>query len=215
MSTKSRRLTTLVIAAALVVMPFPLTTAQAAVPAADPAQTLANLLAAYDGESNAHARYAAFAEKADAEGYGQVASLFRAASRAEEIHAANHAVVIRAMGGEPKAEVLTPDVGATRDNLTTAVAGETYERDTMYPEFLAQARADRNRDAMQTFNYAKTAEAHHAQLYQQAIDQLASLEGSPAVTYYVCTVCGETVVKLDFAKCPSCFSPREKYVRVV
>ena len=57
--------------------------------------TLGNLVAAYNGESNAHVRYAAFALKADEEGFTQVASLFRAASRAEEIHAANHATVIR------------------------------------------------------------------------------------------------------------------------
>jgi rubrerythrin len=204
---------TTVLAAALVALPIPLTTAQAT-PTADPAKTLANLQAAFDGESNAHARYAAFAEKADEEGYGRVASLFRAASRAEEIHAANHATVIRALGGTPQADVQTPKVLTTDENLRTAIAGETYERDTMYPEFLAQARADRNRDALQTFNYAKTAEAHHAELYQQALDDLATLSGSAAVTYYVCSVCGETVVKVDFSKCPSCFSPKEKYEQV-
>ena len=47
---------------------------------AAPGATLDNLQAAYNGESNASAKYAAFAKKADEEGYGQVASLFRAAS---------------------------------------------------------------------------------------------------------------------------------------
>jgi rubrerythrin len=27
-------------------------------------------------------------------------------------------------------------------------------------------------------------------------------------------VCGYTTTKLDFAKCPACFSPKEKYVQV-
>jgi hypothetical protein len=57
--------------------------------------TLENMQAAYNGESNAHARYLAFAKPADQEGYGEVASLFRAAARAEEIHPGNHAVVIK------------------------------------------------------------------------------------------------------------------------
>ena len=60
--------------------------------------TLENLQAAFNGESNAHARYLAFADKADQEGYGEVGSLFRAAAKAEEVHAANHAVVIKKLG---------------------------------------------------------------------------------------------------------------------
>ena len=59
------------------------------------ATTIANLLAAFDGESNANAKYVAFATKADADGWHGAASLFRAAAQAEQIHAANHARVIR------------------------------------------------------------------------------------------------------------------------
>jgi len=183
-------------------------------PGAAAAGTLDNLQAAYNGESNAHARYLAFAQKADQEGYGAVASLFRAAARAEEIHANNHAVVIKQMGGTPKADIETPDVKSTRENLQAAIKGETYERDTMYPAFLTQARTEMNRAAIQTFNYAKTAEAEHAKLYTKALDNLSSLAGSKAVDYYVCTICGYTTVELNFEKCPSCFNPKDKYVTV-
>ncbi len=178
------------------------------------AGSLANLQAAYNGESNAHARYLAFAAKADEEGYGAVASLFRAAAQAEQVHAANHAKVIEIMGGTAIADVKEPDVKSTRENLQAAIAGESYERDTMYPEFLAQARAEGNRDALQTFNYAKTAETEHARLYQQALDSLDSLTGSSATTYYVCSVCGYTTTTLDFSKCPSCFEPKDNYRQV-
>ena len=65
----------------------------------DSSRTLENLQAAFDGESNARNKYLAFAKKAGEEGYGEVASLFRAAAKAEEIHANNHAVVIRKLGG--------------------------------------------------------------------------------------------------------------------
>lgn len=176
--------------------------------------TLDNLMTAYNGESNAHARYLAFAEKADAEGYGHVASLFRAAARAEEIHAANHAVVIKKLGGVAKADVTAPEVKSTKENLEAAIKGESYERDTMYPEFLAQARKEGNRDALETFNFAKTAEAEHAKLYSQALTNLDSAKGSPAKTYYVCTVCGYTTTQLNFDKCPSCFNPKDKYVSI-
>ncbi len=181
--------------------------------ASTPTKTLNNLQTAFNGESNAHAKYLAFAKKAEAEGYGPVASLFRAAARAEEIHAANHAEVIKKMGGTPTAKIETPDVKSTKENLEAAIKGESYERDVMYPDFLKQARAEKTKDAIQTFNYAKTAEAEHAKLYSEAQSKLPSLQGA-AVTYYVCTVCGYTTAKLDFAKCPSCFSPKEKYERV-
>ncbi len=176
-------------------------------------KTIDNLQAAFNGESNAHARYLTFAKKADAEGYGPVASLFRAAARAEEIHANNHAQVIKKMGGSPTAKLETPDVKSTKENLEAAIKGESYERDVMYPEFLKQARVERNADAIQTFNYAKTAETEHARLYTEALSKLPTLKGA-AVTYYVCSVCGYTTAKLDFAKCPSCFSPKEKYEKV-
>src|SRR5437660_10583560 len=63
--------------------------------------TVAQLQTAYNGESNAHARYLAFAQKADQEQYGEIASLFRAADKAESIHATNHAAVIKKLGGTP------------------------------------------------------------------------------------------------------------------
>jgi len=201
---------TLVLAIALVWM---LGSAHASVPQVNVGKSLANLEAAYQGESNAHARYLAFAEKADEEGYGQVASLFRAAARAEQIHAANHAEVIKQLGGEAAAKIEAPDVKSTAENLQAAIKGESYERDTMYPEFIATARQERARDAIRSFNYAQTAEAEHAKLYQQALDNLEAMRGAGR-DYYVCTVCGMTTTNLDFAKCASCFSPKEKYVAV-
>ena len=176
--------------------------------------TLDNLQAGFNGESNAHARYLAFAEKADEEGYGAVASLFRAAAKAEDVHAANHAVVIKKLGGMPEAKIETPVVKSTKENLEAAIKGESYERDTMYPEFLKQARAEGNRAAVQTFNYAKTAEAEHAKLYSEALNNLAKLKGSKAKDYYVCSVCGYTTAQMDFSKCPSCFTHKDKYEKV-
>src|SRR5262245_37578994 len=112
-------------------------TSSVAAPEPPPAseRTLSKLQAAFNGESNAYPRYVAFAEQADAEGYTQVASLFRAAARSEEIHAAGHAAVIKEMGGTPKADPRQPQVNATRENLRAALRGESYERDTMYPTF--------------------------------------------------------------------------------
>lgn len=176
-------------------------------------KTLENLMAAFNGESNAHAKYLEFAKKADEEGYGKVASLFRAAAKAEEVHAGNHAAVIKEMGGAPKAEIKLPEIKSTADNLKAAIEGESYERDTMYPEFLLAARKEKNRAAMRSFSYALTAETEHARLYKEALDNLAQWKG-PKSTWYVCTVCGWTAAQLPAEKCPSCFNSKDKYVTV-
>ena len=62
------------------------------------AKTATNLQDAFNGESNATARYAAFSKKANEEGYKEIALLFKAASLAEKIHANNHKAVLEEMG---------------------------------------------------------------------------------------------------------------------
>ncbi|MFA7237578.1 MAG: ferritin family protein [Phycisphaeraceae bacterium] len=172
--------------------------------------TLANMQTAYNGESNVHLRYLAFAKQADAEGYSQVASLFRAAAMAEQLHARNHAEVIRKLGGEPTATIETPAVKTTAENLKAAVAGESYERDTMYPDFIKQAQADRQSDALRSLNYARNAEMSHAKLYQQAMDHLDQWR-SGTRDFYVCQICGETLTTMPVAKCPSCFNSKDNF----
>ena len=174
------------------------------------AKTLENLQAAFNGESNANAKYLAFAKKADEEGYKKVASLFRAAARAESIHFANHAEVIRKMGGTPTADIKTPEVKTTAENLKAAIAGETYERDTMYPEFVAEARKSGNEAAVITFNFALSAEAEHAKLYTEALANLEKWKAGPA-TFYVCPKCGFTTNDPKLAKCPVDGTPKEKF----
>jgi rubrerythrin len=177
-------------------------------------KTLANLQAAYDGESNAHARYLAFAEKADTEGYGQVGSLFRAAARAEQIHLTHHAAVIHQMGAAPHVVIEMPVMKSTRENLeASANKGEAYERDTMYPGFIKQAQAEDNGAAVQTFEFARKAEAQHFRLFTEALNNLDAMKDK-GHTYYVCTLCGYTSGEAPSGDCVSCSSPREKYEAV-
>ena len=176
--------------------------------------TLENLVTAYNGESNASKRYQAFARTAEEEGYVPVASLFRAAARAEEIHAKALAGVIKKLGGSAEAKLEEPAVKSTRENLAAALKGETYERDEMYPAFIEKARQERITDAVRVFNYAKTAEGTHATLYKDALDNLASWKGTEKRDFFVCGICGHTVTKIDFEKCPSCLSPKDDYQKV-
>jgi rubrerythrin len=164
--------------------------------------TLHNLQTAYNGESNARAKYLEFAKKAEQEGYGQVASLFRAAAAAEQIHRTCEASVIKEMAATPRAKIALPPIKSTQQNLEdSASKGEAYERDTMYPQFIRQARTDGNNRAAQCFTYAQAAEAEHFNLFKAAARDLAQMKGA-AGTYYVCTEGGYTMERLDVSKCP-------------
>ena len=92
-------------------------------------KTTENLKAAFAGESQAHMRYMIFADKAEKEGLRNIARLFSAVSFAERVHATAHHNVV--FGVKPTAE-----------NLDSAVAGETYEVEKMYPEFHADAEKE-------------------------------------------------------------------------
>lgn len=183
--------------------------------AAENELTIKNLLAAFEGESNAHAKYSTFAVKADAEGLHGAASLFRAAARAEQIHAANHARVIRQLGGEAHAEIHAIEVKGTLENLKTALGGEEYEIDTMYPDFLKEASERGTQPAMRTFTWALEAERTHARLYGEAIKLMESGDTNSwlntARDFYVCPACGYTSENRENDHCPVCKCPWEKF----
>lgn len=172
-------------------------------------QTLKNLQTAFEGESNAAVRYSAFAKKAQQEGYARVATLFRAAARAEQIHASSHAKVIIKMGATPEAKLAEPVVRTTQENVAEAKAGEEYERDVMYPDFIREAVASGNSSAVRTFRMAHEAEAIHATLYGYALENLEAQRAS--AVFYVCPVCGEVTDDATLTTCPICSAPAEKF----
>lgn len=175
-------------------------------------QTLDNLNTAFQGESNAAHRYAAYARQAESEGAAPVARLFRAAARAEAIHRDSHRAVILALGGNVSDFKLDAvKAGTTADNLQAAIEGESYERDTMYPDFLKVARADQAKEAVRTLIYAQKAEAEHARLYQEALANLGHNADTPL---YVCKVCGNTTTEAPSSRCPSCREPARNYEEI-
>ena len=161
-------------------------------------KTEKNLQDAFAGESQANRKYLAFAKKAEEDGYKQIAKLFRAAAEAETVHAINH---LRAFDG----------IKSTKENLGTAIGGETYEFQIMYPQMIEDAKAEGNKRAEMTFNYANAVEKIHAELYKKALENLGK---NPEVDYYVCQVCGNTVEGEPPDKCPICGSPKKMFKKV-
>lgn len=157
-----------------------------------------NLQDAFAGESQANRKYLAFAKKADQEGYGQVAKLFRAAAAAETVHAHAH---LRTLKG----------INSTADNLKEAIAGETHEFKNMYPEMIADAKAEDNKGALRSFEYANAVEQVHANLYEKA---LASMDGMAAADYWVCEVCGYTCEDEAPDECPVCNAKKKAFFKV-
>lgn len=183
---------------------------------ADTTATLANLLASFEGESNVQARYTAFASKADEEGWHGIASLFRAAARAEKVHIDNHARVIKQLGGEARCKIEPVDVQSTLHNLKVALAGEQHEIDSMYPGFLTEALAANVNSAIRAFTGAIEAEKTHARLYRAAIemveDDIPDSWAETAHDFYVCVICGYTSeTPEEEVHCPVCNLQWEKF----
>jgi rubrerythrin len=186
--------------------------------ASKPVKTIEDLKAAYNGESTASAKYAAFAEKAKAEGLDTVAVMFLATSKAEAIHAGNHKKVLEKLGVQVAGpEIGKFDVKTTAENIDDAIKGETYEVETMYPGFIKDAETEKVPDAVKSFTWAIDTEKKHQAFYKKALEALNNGgEKSLPAEWYVCPVCGNTYDVASVATaCDFCMTPKEKFIKFV
>ena len=137
-------------------------------PALKGSKTEENLKAAFAGESQANRRYLYFAQKADVEGYNDVAAVFRSTAEGETGHAHGHLDYLKQVGdpatGKP--------IGNTEKNLVASVAGETYEYETMYPGMAKTARDEGYDDIAEWFETLAKAEKSHAGRFTKMLDIL-------------------------------------------
>ena len=131
-------------------------------------KTEKHLKDAFAGESQANRRYLYFANKADIEGYADVASLFRSTAEGETGHAHGHLEYLEQCG-DPATGL---PFGSTMNNLKTAVAGETHEYTDMYPGMTKDARAEGFEEIADWFETLAKAERSHANRYQKALNEL-------------------------------------------
>jgi rubrerythrin len=182
--------------------------------------TQANLEAAFGGESMANRKYLFFADVAKQLGNAELARLFRDTANQETEHAFAHFRLLHP-------ELVVDDPAALSDAekqailsrcLELAIEGETYEYTTMYPEFAARARQDRDasaeaefhgqieesrehaglfRRAAHNFGLLTPVEHHHADRYSVALQALQGRAGAAAdaateatAGLWTCKVCG-------------------------
>ena len=153
--------------------------------------TVENAKEAYAGESQANRKYQAFSDKAADEGFRNIATLFKAASEAEAIHAKK---LLKVLGA----------IGPTQNNLKESIAGETYEYTEMYPGFVKVAESEKKSDAVLAFTYAMKAEQVHAKLYEKALALLQAGNDMGREKIFLCPVCGNIELGKAPDKCPIC-----------
>lgn len=175
--------------------------------------TAANLRNAHGGESMAHMRYTIWSNKAEKDGFPNVARLFRAIAAAETIHATNHFNELKELFSDFLcASMAVFGLGSTSQNLQGGVMGETYEINEMYPTYLETAKYQAEKGAQKSFEYALAAEKTHAELFQKAKKTIDSTKKDITLgPVQICKVCGWTHEGDIPDKCPICGATREQF----
>ena len=134
-------------------------------------RTHENLKHAFAAESQANRRYLYFARAADIEGYPEIGGLFRDTSEAETGHAFGHLDFLKPVG-DPATDVA---FGNTKQNLQSALEGETYEYTQMYPGMARTAREEGLPEIAEWFEALAKAERSHAGRFTKALENLKEL----------------------------------------
>lgn len=150
---------------------------------------------AYAGEAKAALRLKVFADKAEQEGYTQIAKLFRVISASEEIHGSRSLRMLR-------------DIGSTEENLTSSFESETKVAGVAYNDFIKLATEEGDDGAVTVFSQDRDVEETHARLYKEAMSHLME---ERETTYYVCEICGFVSDGVLPDECPVCGAKREQF----
>jgi rubrerythrin len=153
---------------------------------------------AYTGEAKAVLRLKVYADKAEKEGYPQMARLFRAIALSEEVHGT-------------RALRLLKEIKSTEENLAASFESETKVAGVAYDAFIKIATEEGNRGAALHFSQSRDVEEVHAKLYKEAMSHLLE---ERETTYYVCTVCGYVSDGALPDKCPVCSAKPEYFTQV-
>ena len=162
-------------------------------------RTADNIHKAFVEEAKAHVRVLKFAERAENDGFPQIAHMFRAVAASERVHAGRHYGLID--GG----------VGDTDENLGRAFHSEKGIAEVAYRGMLTEAHEDGEKVAALIFSQARDVEESHAGLYKRAMDHVI---WERSTTYQICTVCGYVADWGAPDNCPVCGADRSQFQNV-
>jgi len=173
--------------------------------------TLINLLKAFAGESQARNKYEYFAKVAQKEGFRDIAAHFQRAANNEKRHAKLELELHNMMKNSQA-------FGDTIENLKIAIAGESYENLTMYPDFAAIAKEEGHNEAARLFKAIGKVEVEHENMYKALLERLESgheLLSDNEEEEWICEVCGHVHRgKKPPKACPVCKHPQEYFSRL-
>jgi rubrerythrin len=154
---------------------------------------------AFAGESKAHMRNLAFAKKAEADGFPQIARLFRAVADAERVHAAEYLKYLEGV------------IGETEENLRAAFESEIKAKTEVYPAFIQEAFALKREDVAWSFSRSRDVEERHGKLYKDALEAMIREQDT---RYSVCQVCGYIFDRELPEQCPVCRAKKENFRKI-
>ncbi len=168
----------------------------------------------YQQEWSIKAQYSAYAKKADAEGFLQAGSLFRAVLKAEEIHLTNLAEEIKQKDGNPQDPVIKLQVKSTQENLDELVKQESKNQSDILSGSLKKARGAGDMDSVRVLNdicQGKAMVLGYLKLLQKELP--AGKKGKKG--YVFCPLCGYLIEDSNpLRRCPLCPIKRESFIRV-
>jgi rubrerythrin len=173
-------------------------------------------------EIAAYRQYMAFAEQAKADGYPGIAYMFKAQATAELIHERNFETILTRLQVDvtplPQQRIV---VASTQQNLMTAASDELDCVNRRYPDIMKQLTREGLQDAITITNYAWESEKQHLDILKQIqrwspshFEAVAKKIENETGQYFVCTICGSTVIQIPKEKCPICHFPSENYRKV-
>ena len=174
--------------------------------------TAENLQTAYSKEVNRHKMYMAFSARAEKDKMKQIARLYRAIARSEEIHSLCNLKLLHSLGVDSKPpvdEYIT--VGTTPQTLKMALSMEDIEYGTMYKNMIRCAEVERHADCVKLLKAIQDAESKHAELLRYAIYKGKEM---PALQYSVCNECGYLMTTEQTDECPVCKAKRETFEKL-
>jgi len=162
--------------------------------------------------------YASVARK---EGYEQISAIFLETAEQEREHASLLYKLLNALKSKAKlgtALDIAIDVpltyGTTIENLKAAIAGEDFEKNTMYKQFAEIAQKEGYKEIALKFSRIAIAETHHSERYAKILKELEnkSFFKKKEETQWVCRQCGYMHTgKEPPDECPLCGHPKSFY----
>jgi rubrerythrin len=164
-------------------------------------KTTKNLEEAFAGESMARNKYSYFSSVAKKAGYVQIANIFEETANNEREHAKLWAKALDI-------------IGDIETDLKSAIKGEAYENQEMYPRMAQEAEEEGHLELAEQFRKVAEVEKKHELRYKKLLENIekGQVFKKPEVKKWKCNNCGYVHEGLEAPEiCPACAHPQAHF----